>query len=117
MSQGTILDVCGVLNYKGRKFVMTADDLIPRLLAKAHCSCYSINPGVTKMYKDLKWVYWWSGMRKDIEKLWRSVRIVNKWSMNIKGMWVRFKECQFLMEMGENIHEFCGLPSQDIREV
>jgi hypothetical protein len=33
---------------------------------EAHDSTYSIHPGSTKMYKDLKTRYWWYGMKRDI---------------------------------------------------
>jgi hypothetical protein len=36
------------------------------ILRKAHDSAYSIHPGSTKMYKDLKTRYWWYGMKRDI---------------------------------------------------
>ena len=36
------------------------------LLKEAHDSAYSIHPGTTKMYLDLKIRYWWRGMKKEI---------------------------------------------------
>jgi hypothetical protein len=36
------------------------------ILIEAHDSAYSIHPGSTKMYKDLKTRYWWYGMKRDI---------------------------------------------------
>ncbi|RVW89664.1 Transposon Ty3-G Gag-Pol polyprotein [Vitis vinifera] len=36
------------------------------LLEEAHCSRLVIHPGGTKMYKDLRQNYWWSGMKRDI---------------------------------------------------
>jgi hypothetical protein len=36
------------------------------ILREAHDSLYSIHPGSTKMYKDLKTHYWWYGMKHDI---------------------------------------------------
>jgi hypothetical protein len=36
------------------------------ILREAHDSAYSIHPGTTKMYKDLKTHYWWYGMKRDI---------------------------------------------------
>jgi hypothetical protein len=33
------------------------------ILREAHNSAYSIHPGSTKMYKDLKTHYWWYGMK------------------------------------------------------
>ena len=36
------------------------------ILQEAHDSPYSIHPGNTKMYLDLKETFWWTGMKKDI---------------------------------------------------
>jgi hypothetical protein len=36
------------------------------ILREAHDSTYSIHPGSTKMYKDLKIRYWWNGMKRDV---------------------------------------------------
>jgi hypothetical protein len=35
-------------------------------LREAHDSAYSIHPGSTKMYQDLKQKYWWYGVKKDV---------------------------------------------------
>ncbi|XP_019234434.1 PREDICTED: transcription factor PCF7-like [Nicotiana attenuata] len=37
-----------------------------RIMSEAHYSWYSIHPGSTKMYHDIKDVYWWSDMKKNI---------------------------------------------------
>ena len=37
-------------------------------MEEVHSSRYSIHSGSTKMYCDLREVYWWSGMKKGIEK-------------------------------------------------
>ena len=42
-------------------------DLRQHILAEAHNSRYSNHPGATKMYRDLREVYWWNGMKRDIE--------------------------------------------------
>jgi hypothetical protein len=36
------------------------------ILREAHDSAYSIHPGSTKMYKNLKTQYWWYGMKRDV---------------------------------------------------
>jgi hypothetical protein len=36
------------------------------ILREAHDSAYSLHPGSTKMYKDLKTRYWWYGMKRDV---------------------------------------------------
>jgi hypothetical protein len=35
-------------------------------LKEAHDSVYSIHPGSTKMYQDLKQKYWWYGLKRDV---------------------------------------------------
>ena len=35
-------------------------------MKEAHFSAYSIHPGSTKMYHDLKDTYWWNGIKRDI---------------------------------------------------
>jgi hypothetical protein len=36
------------------------------ILREAHDLAYSIHPGSTKMYNDLKTQYWWNGMKRDV---------------------------------------------------
>ena len=43
------------------------DHLREKILNEAHDSAYSIHPGSTKMYQDLKERYWWYGMKRDVE--------------------------------------------------
>nr|GFC62298.1 putative reverse transcriptase domain-containing protein [Tanacetum cinerariifolium] len=38
------------------------------LLTEAHSSPFSVHPGSTKMYHDLKQYFWWSGMKRDVAK-------------------------------------------------
>ncbi|XP_070005260.1 uncharacterized protein [Nicotiana sylvestris] len=37
-----------------------------QVMEKSHYSHYSIHPGAIKMYHDIRVVYWWDGMKKDI---------------------------------------------------
>nr|GFC64043.1 retrotransposon protein, putative, Ty3-gypsy subclass [Tanacetum cinerariifolium] len=36
------------------------------LLIEAHSSPFSVHPGSTKMYHDLKQHFWWSGIKRDV---------------------------------------------------
>jgi hypothetical protein len=59
------IDERGTLWFKDRLCVPKGEAReIP--LNEAHSSTYSIHPGSTKMYLDLKTRYWWKGMKKDI---------------------------------------------------
>ncbi|WMV37248.1 hypothetical protein MTR67_030633, partial [Solanum verrucosum] len=58
----------GVLRHQGRTCVSDVDGLRETILEEAHGSRYSIHQGDTKMYRDLCEIYWWNGMKRDIEK-------------------------------------------------
>ena len=40
--------------------------IIKEILMEAHTTPYSMHPGTTKIYRDLRIHYWWPGMKKDI---------------------------------------------------
>ena len=56
----------GVLRYQGRLCVPYVDGLRNWILEEAHGSHYSIHSGSTNMYHDLRKVFWWEGLKKDI---------------------------------------------------
>jgi hypothetical protein len=41
-------------------------DLKKKILDEAHLSKFSMHPGSTKMYHDLKPLYWWTRMKREI---------------------------------------------------
>jgi hypothetical protein len=53
----------------GKRLVVPVDPEIKKIiLDEAHKSKFSIHPGSTKMYQDLKQNFWWSNMKVDIAK-------------------------------------------------
>jgi hypothetical protein len=53
----------------GKRLVVLVDQEIKKIiLDEAHMSKFSIHPGSTKMYQDLKLKFWWSNMNDDIAK-------------------------------------------------
>ncbi|KAL5572668.1 hypothetical protein UlMin_022265 [Ulmus minor] len=51
----------GILHYKGRLCIPDDVEIREQLLSEAHATPYSVHPGATKMYQDLKERFWWSG--------------------------------------------------------
>ena len=51
---------------KDRIIVPGVGELRQIILKEAHESRYSIHPGSTKMYQDLKSRFWWKSMKRDI---------------------------------------------------
>ncbi|KAG8503650.1 hypothetical protein CXB51_001632 [Gossypium anomalum] len=60
------LDDC--LRFRGLICVPRNPELIQMILSEAHSSRLSIHSGNTKMYNDLKQLYWWSSMKHDISE-------------------------------------------------
>ena len=60
------LDEQGTVMYKDRICVPTDMALRNEILSEGHDSKYSIHPGSTKMYADLKKHFWWINMKADI---------------------------------------------------
>ena len=56
----------GTILVSGRVCVPLEEDLRREILSEAHASMFSIHPGATKMYHDLKRYYHWVGMKKDV---------------------------------------------------
>jgi hypothetical protein len=59
-------DEQGTVWFKNRICVPKIKELRETILKEAHDSAYSIHPGSTKMYQDLKQRYWWNDMKKDV---------------------------------------------------
>jgi hypothetical protein len=51
----------------GQRLYVPNDETVKRMvLQEAHKSKFSIHPGSTKMYRDLKHHYWWPNMKREI---------------------------------------------------
>jgi hypothetical protein len=58
------VDEQGTLWYKKRLCVPEVKEIRELILHETHDSAYSIHPGSTKIYHDLKSRYWWYGMKR-----------------------------------------------------
>ncbi|KAA0046947.1 ty3-gypsy retrotransposon protein [Cucumis melo var. makuwa] len=56
----------GGLLFERRLCVLTDSAVEIELLSEAHSSPFSMHPGSTKMYQDLKRVYWWRNMKREV---------------------------------------------------
>jgi hypothetical protein len=65
-SPGFRMDDNGTLWF-GKRLCVPEDKVIREaIMREAHESAYSIHPGSTKMYLDLKERYWWYGLKRDV---------------------------------------------------
>ncbi|GJR17919.1 putative reverse transcriptase domain-containing protein [Tanacetum coccineum] len=56
----------GTMYYLNRIWVHLKDEVRTLIKDEAHKSKYSVHPGADKMYYDLRDMYWWPGIKKDI---------------------------------------------------
>ena len=64
--EGWTIHLDGSLRYRGRVVVPYLTDLREEILMEFHCSRFSMHPGGTKMYQDLRRQYYWSGMKRHV---------------------------------------------------
>lgn len=57
------VDKNGVLKFHNRVCVSNVSDLKGMILEESHISSLSIHLGDTKMYQDLKKMFWWLGLK------------------------------------------------------
>ena len=60
------VDDQGIYRYKGRICIPDQEDVKDLVLKEAHFSPFLIHPGSTKMYQDIKKLYWWNNMKREI---------------------------------------------------
>ncbi|CAA0811151.1 Uncharacterized mitochondrial protein AtMg00860, partial [Striga hermonthica] len=56
----------GALEFRGRIVVPKVEALRKEILSEANTAPYLAHPGSIKMYHDLKWSFWWRGLKKDV---------------------------------------------------
>ncbi len=61
-------DQDGVIWFKNRLVVPKNLELRKQILDEAHLSRFSIHPGSSKMYQDLKQRFWWTRMKREIAR-------------------------------------------------
>ena len=58
----------GILWFEDRLVIPKSHELQKQILDEAHLSKFSIHPGSTKMYQDLRQNFWWTRMKREIAK-------------------------------------------------
>ena len=61
-----VTDGRGFLTFQGWIWVSFSGEACAILMEEAHRSRFSIHPGATKMYLDMKRDYWWPCMKRDV---------------------------------------------------
>jgi hypothetical protein len=72
LAEGKANEFClkedGLLTHFKQVCVPGIGELRNEIMSEAHHSSYTVHPGGTKMYRDVKGSYWWNNMKKEIAK-------------------------------------------------
>jgi hypothetical protein len=69
----------GILWFGDRLVVPKNPELRKKILDEAHLSKFSMHPGNNKMYHDLRSLYWWTRMKREIAKyIYMNVTLARK---------------------------------------
>ncbi|GAA0185708.1 hypothetical protein LIER_32996 [Lithospermum erythrorhizon] len=72
ISMAQEFDLCydedGTIRMQNRLFVPNDKQLKREIIEEAHSTIFIAHPSTTKMYNDMKHVYWWRNMKNDIAK-------------------------------------------------
>jgi len=63
---GFVVHEDGTLRFQSRLCVPRNKEQRKQVLEEAHNTRYSIHPGGTKMYRDLRQYFWWNNMKKQV---------------------------------------------------
>ena len=64
--EGQAIHTDGSPRYRGRVVVPQLIDLREEILRESLCSRFTVHPGGTKMYRDLRHQYYWSEMKRHV---------------------------------------------------
>ncbi|KAL4320065.1 hypothetical protein GQ457_18G005740 [Hibiscus cannabinus] len=99
----------GVLCFKDRIVVPDDGELRQTILTKAHSSPFSMHPGSTKMYRDLKGEYYWVGLKKDVAEFVSKCMVCQRVKAEHQlpsGIFATIEDSG--MEMGEDHYRLCN---------
>ncbi|WVZ89791.1 hypothetical protein U9M48_036150 [Paspalum notatum var. saurae] len=87
--------------YKNRICVPGVDSIRKLILSEAHDTTYSIHPGSTKMYYDLKERFWWYAMKMAVAEY----VVVCDTCRRVKAEYQRLAGSQFTSRFWEQLHD------------
>jgi len=75
----------GVLRFRGRICIPDNEEM-KMILEESHKSSLSIHLGATKKYHDLKKLFWWSGLKRDVAQFMYSSLVCQNRRLSIRNL-------------------------------
>jgi hypothetical protein len=100
----------GVLWFGDRLVFPKNPELRKKILDEAHLSKFSMHPGSNKMYHDLRSLYWWTRMKREITKYISECDTCQSQGQSFEGGRHLTVPSHTILEMGGYLHGFhCGI--------
>jgi hypothetical protein len=107
-AKGFHKDDQGIVWFEKHVCVPQDPELKKLILQEAHDSPYSIHPGNTKMYMDLKGRFWWSNMKRDVAEYIALCDVCNRVKAEHQKLALRWHHLNLYME-GSALHHCFGV--------
>ena len=92
--------VDGSLRYRGWVVVPQLTYLREEILREFHYSRFTVHPGATKMYQDLRRQYYWSGMERHVGDFFDDVSRVSRLRLSTRSQQGYFSHWRLLSGSG-----------------
>ena len=102
-AEGFREDEHGTLWFEKRIYVPNDPETRKLILQEAHDSPYSIHPGNTNMYLDLKESFWWTSMKKDIAEYVVACDICQRVKAEHQKQYDYFSPCRYQIGSGTSL--------------
>ena len=102
----------GILRHGKRLCVPDDSSLKANIMREAHNTRYSIHPGATKMYQDLRRVYWWPAMKREVAQFVSACETCQRVKLEHQKPAGMLTDSR--MEMGEHSYGFCSGVTSDV---
>ena len=84
------------------------DNLREEILEEAHFAAYSVHPGAIKMYHNIRDLYWWDGLKKDVaDYVAKCLTCQQVKARMSEAFGVIATVTHSRVEMGHDCHGFC----------
>ena len=106
------IDGTGIVRFQGRLCVPQKAQVKDDILKEAHRTPYTVHPGETKMYHDLKQNFWWKRMNVDVAKYVASCGVFQQVKAEYKSTAGKLQSLEVPKWIWEDITMdfFVGLP-------
>jgi len=97
----------GVLRFQDRVCVPSVPELRRAILEECHMSSLSIHPGATKVYQDLRKMFWWPSMKREVSEFVYACLVCQKAKVEHQRPFGRLQSLDVPEWKKDNLYRLC----------